>query len=74
MKGWGWEASRVLAGVLAVVLAATIGARPGDHEGLVVGSLIGARIGAHFTVVGSLSTVFWLSLARQRGAVFGPAE
>ncbi len=58
----------------ALLLAATIGARPGDHEGLVVGSLIGATIGANFTVVGSLSTVFWLSLARQHGAVFGPSE
>jgi Na+/H+ antiporter NhaD/arsenite permease-like protein len=25
-------------------------------------------------MVGSLSTVFWLSLARQRGAHFAPAE
>jgi arsenical pump membrane protein len=58
----------------ALLLAATIGARPGEHEGLVVGSLIGSTIGANFTVVGSLSTVFWLSLARQHGAFYGAGE
>ncbi len=58
----------------ALLLAATIGSRPGDHEALVVGTLIGATIGANFTVVGSLSTVFWLSLARQHGADYGPGR
>ena len=52
----------------ALLLAAIIGAAPGNHEALVVGALIGSTIGANFTVVGSLSTVFWLSLARQHGA------
>lgn len=55
----------------ALLLAATIGARPGEHEALVVGVLIGSTIGANFTMVGSLSTVFWLSLARQHGADYG---
>lgn len=58
----------------ALLLAATIGSRPGDHEAVVVGTLIGATVGANFTVVGSLSTVFWLSLARQHGADYGPGR
>jgi len=55
----------------ALLLAATIASRPGEHEPLVVGVLIGSTIGANFTMVGSLSTVFWLSLARQHGAEYG---
>lgn len=58
----------------ALLLAAVIGSTPGEHEALVVGTLIGCTMGANFTVVGSLSTVFWLSLARQRGAAIGPVE
>lgn len=54
----------------ALVLAATIGAAPGEHDALVAGALIGSTIGANFTMVGSLSTVFWLSLARQYGASY----
>lgn len=54
----------------ALLLAAIIGSAPGEHEALVVGALIGATIGANFTIVGSLSTVFWLSLARQHGAAY----
>jgi arsenical pump membrane protein len=52
----------------ALLLAATIASAPGNHEALVAGALIGSAIGANFTMVGSLSTVFWLSLARQYGA------
>ncbi len=51
----------------ALLLAAAIAARPGDHDALVMGTLIGSTIGANFTVVGSLSTVFWLSLNRKGG-------
>ncbi len=58
----------------ALLLAATIGSRPGEHEALVVGTLIGLTVGANFTMVGSLSTVFWLSLARQHGADYRPAR
>lgn len=54
----------------ALVLAASIGSAPGDHDALVAGALIGSAIGANFTMVGSLSTVFWLSLARQYGASY----
>lgn len=54
----------------ALLLAATIGATPGGHEPLVAGALIGSAIGANFTMVGSLSTVFWLNLARQSGGDF----
>lgn len=58
----------------ALLLAAAIAARPGDHEALVAGALIGSTIGANFTVVGSLSTVFWLSLNRQAGHEVSPAQ
>lgn len=54
----------------ALLLAATIASAPGDHEALVAGALIGSAIGANFTMVGSLSTVFWVSLARQYGASY----
>jgi len=56
----------------ALVVAAAIGASPGPHVALVAGSLIGSTIGADFTLVGSLSTVFWLSLARQRAEMVSP--
>ncbi len=55
----------------ALLLAATIGARPGEHEALVVGVLIGWASGANFTMVASLITVFWVSVARQHGASYG---
>jgi arsenical pump membrane protein len=58
----------------ALVLAATIGSTAGDHDALVAGSLVGCAIGANFTMVGSLSTVFWLSLARQSGTNFTHGE
>lgn len=58
----------------ALLLAATIGATPGEHEALVLGALIGSTIGANFTIVGSLSTVFWLSLARQQGASYSAGQ
>lgn len=54
----------------ALLLAATIASAPGEHHALVAGALIGSTIGANFTMVGSLSTVFWLSLARQYGASY----
>ena len=58
----------------ALLLAAIIGATPGEHEALVLGALIGSTIGANFTIVGSLSTVFWLSLARQQGASYSAGQ
>jgi len=57
----------------ALVVAATIALQPGQHEALIVGSLIGCTIGANLTMVGSLSTVFWLSLVRQEGGDISPA-
>ncbi len=57
----------------ALLLAATVAVTPAPHGALVVGSLIGCTIGANLTMVGSLSTVFWLSLLRQRGAAISPA-
>ncbi|GIW13387.1 MAG: arsenic transporter [Tepidiforma sp.] len=58
----------------ALVIAAAIGSRPGEHEALVTGALIGSTLGANFTMVGSLSTVFWVSLSRQYGASYGVSE
>jgi len=52
----------------ALVLATAIAATPGQPPELIAGALIGCSIGANFTLVGSLSTVFWLSLARKEGA------
>lgn len=56
----------------ALLIAAAIASHPGDHHALVAGALIGSTIGANFTVVGSLSTVFWLSLNRQAGHDVSP--
>ena len=59
----------------AILLAAAIEAVSGPHEALVAGALIGCTIGANFTMLGSLSTVFWANLARRSGgASFGHAE
>jgi arsenical pump membrane protein len=58
----------------ALLVVATIGVSRGNQDALIVGSLIGCTIGANFTMVGSLSTVFWQNLLRQRGVVCGPAE
>jgi arsenical pump membrane protein len=52
----------------AVLLATAIGATNDGHTAVLVGSLVGLTIGANFTMVGSLSNVFWLTLARQHGA------
>ncbi len=57
----------------AVILAAVIAGQPNAHQPLVAGALIGCTLGANLTVVGSLSTVFWLSLARQSGARYSAA-
>lgn len=54
----------------ALLLAATIAVTPGQPPELIAGALIGCTIGANFTMVGSLSTVFWLSLARKEGASY----
>ena len=56
----------------ALLLSATIATTTGDPGRLIAGSLIGCTIGANLTMVGSLSTVFWLTLARQHGAVYTP--
>jgi arsenical pump membrane protein len=58
----------------ALLLASAIEGLAGPIDGLVAGALIGSAIGANFTTIGSLSTVFWLSLARQRGLTLGPIE
>jgi Na+/H+ antiporter NhaD/arsenite permease-like protein len=51
----------------AVLLTAVIAAVPGNQQPLVAGALIGCTIGGNLTVVGSLSTVFWLSLSSRAG-------
>ncbi len=58
----------------ALLLTAAIASAGGDSDALVAGALIGSTIGANFTMVGSLSTVFWLSLNRQGGVTVSPAQ
>lgn len=57
----------------ALLFAAAIAATPGQPPELVAGALIGCTIGANFTILGSLSTVLWLSLARANGFDVTPA-
>lgn len=57
----------------ALLLAVAIEGVTGNRDGLLAGTLIGCSIGANFTMVGSLSTVFWLNLCRSHGLTFGPA-
>jgi arsenical pump membrane protein len=57
----------------ALLIVAAISVSNGNQDALILGSLIGCTIGANFTMVGSLSTVFWQNLLRQRGVVCGPA-
>jgi arsenical pump membrane protein len=61
-----WPAALLLSAVLLVT--------PGRPEPLVIGTLLGCAIGANFTVVGSLSTVFWLALSRAQGAAYTPRQ
>jgi arsenical pump membrane protein len=56
----------------ALLLSAAIAATPGQPHELAAGALIGCTIGANFTIVGSLSTVFWMSLGRPRGLAVTP--
>ncbi len=56
----------------ALLVAATIAATGEANEALIVGALIGSTIGANLTIVGSLSTVFWLTLARNEGVTYSP--
>ncbi len=58
----------------ALLLAVAIESVSGNRDGLVTGTLIGCTIGANFTMVGSLSTVFWLNLSRAHGLTFGPGD
>ena len=51
----------------ALTITAVIAAAPDQSPEVIVGTMIGCTIGANFTVLGSLSTVFWMSLARPRG-------
>jgi arsenical pump membrane protein len=51
----------------ALALSATLAATGDPAPELVAGALIGCTIGANYTMLGSLSTVFWMSLARPRG-------
>lgn len=57
----------------ALLIAATIAATGDANDSLIAGALIGSTIGANLTIVGSLSTVFWLTLARNEGATYSPA-
>ncbi len=55
-----------------LLIAATIGASGHPSDALLAGALIGSTIGANLTLVGALSTVFWLTLARKEGARYSP--
>jgi arsenical pump membrane protein len=57
-----------------LLIVATIGVTQGNQDALILGGLIGCTIGANLTMVGSLSTVFWQSLLRQRGVSCGAGE
>jgi arsenical pump membrane protein len=57
----------------ALLVSAAIGASADPSGQLIAGALVGCTIGASFTVVGSLSTFFWLTLIRARGVTFSPA-
>jgi len=59
----------------ALLLAVALDGLTGGNRGpLITGTLIGCTIGANFTIVGSLSTVFWLNLTRAQGATFAPGD
>lgn len=57
----------------ALLLSAAIVATPGQPHELTAGALIGCTIGANLTMLGSLSTVFWMTLGRPRGLMVTPA-
>jgi arsenical pump membrane protein len=57
----------------ALLISAAIGATQEPSNQLVAGALIGCTIGANFTVVGSLSTFFWLTLLKVHDVSFSPA-
>jgi arsenical pump membrane protein len=58
----------------ALLLSAVLGTIPGVSPALVAGCLLGCALGANLTIVGSLSTVFWMSLCRPRGLPVSPAQ
>jgi arsenical pump membrane protein len=58
----------------ALLLSAGIAVTPGQPLELIAGVLIGCTIGANFTMLGSLSTVLWLALARPRGLHVTPTS
>lgn len=58
----------------ALVMVAVIAGVPGNHHTFVAGALIGSTIGANLTILGSLSTVFWLNLSANARATFSAAE
>jgi arsenical pump membrane protein len=58
----------------ALLLSAVASTIPGVDPALIAGCLLGCALGANLTVVGSLSTVFWMSLCRSRGLVVSPGQ
>lgn len=57
-----------------LLVSAALGATGDPSPQLVAGALIGCTLGANFTVVGSLSTFFWLTLLRTHEVSFTPAQ
>lgn len=58
----------------ALLLSAALATVPDVSPALVAGCLLGCALGANLTIVGSLSTVFWMSLCRPRGLLVSPAQ
>jgi arsenical pump membrane protein len=47
---------------------------PSFHQGLVYSSIIGADLGPNITILGSLSSMLWLVILRQRGLDIHPMQ
>lgn len=46
----------------------------GFHQSLIYGAIMGADLGPNIAILGSLSSMLWLSLLRQRGLIIHPMQ
>ncbi|OAI39655.1 hypothetical protein AYO38_07320 [bacterium SCGC AG-212-C10] len=58
----------------ALLLTTAIAGLAAPSEAVLTGTLIGCTIGANLSMTGSLSTVFWLSLARAEGVHYSAID
>lgn len=56
----------------ALLLVSAIEEGGGSSPAVIAGMLIGCTVGANLTMLGSLSTVFWASVATRHGVAFAP--